>query len=175
MSQVRKDCFYYEGDFIRNILVLRKTGCRKINFDQKLGINNFIGDLQKVIVGLTKQIFTEREAEIRSCFSFKTECHYDELDKHIDDFKWLLSSFLGTEKSGQQSDSAEQKSDNQDFDKDGFLVKNKTGVNLLLWMRFKVMLMNHLPLKVYQKLLKSLNTFICIIFILYIKKIYLRD
>ena len=175
MSQVRKDCFYYEGDFIRNILGLRKTVCRKTNFDQKLGINNFIGDLQKVIVGLAKQIFRERRSRNSILFFFQTECHYDELDKPIDDFKWLLSSFLGTEKSEQQSDSAEQKSDNQDFDKDGFLVENKTGIDLLLWMTFRVMLINHLPLKVYQKLLKSLNTFVCIIFILNIKKNYLSD
>lgn len=82
---------------------------------------------------------------------------------------------MGTEKSEQQSDSAEQKSDNQDFDKDGFLVKNKTGIDLLLWIRFRVMLINHLPLKAHQKLLKSSNTFVCIIFMLYIKKNYLSD
>ena len=35
----------YDGQFRGNFLVVGKTGCGKITFSEKLGINNFFGNL----------------------------------------------------------------------------------------------------------------------------------
>ena len=37
----------YDGQFRGNFLVVDKTGCGKITFSEKLGINNFFGNLVK--------------------------------------------------------------------------------------------------------------------------------
>ena len=37
----------YNGQFYGNILVVGKTGCSKITFQEKLGLNNFFGHIIK--------------------------------------------------------------------------------------------------------------------------------
>ena len=73
ISQFTTDSFV---NYIKlNILVVGKTGCGKIHFLQKLGINEFFGKLVKTewVTGI--EIDEQREAEIQSCFSSKVEFH----------------------------------------------------------------------------------------------------
>ena len=81
----------YDGQFYGNILVLGRTGCGKTTFLEKLGLNNFFGNIIKTewISGI--DIDKKREAEIQSYFSNETEVHVakeqDELDSLIETFK----------------------------------------------------------------------------------------
>ena len=81
----------YNGQFSGNISVVGRTACGKTTFLEKLGLNNFFGNIIKVewISGI--EIDKQWEAEIQSCFSNKTEVHVakeqDELDSLIETFK----------------------------------------------------------------------------------------
>ena len=81
----------YDGQFYGNILVVGRTGCGKTTFLEKLGLNNFFGNIIKTewISGI--DIDKKREAEIQSYFSNETEVHVakeqDELDSLIETFK----------------------------------------------------------------------------------------
>ena len=81
----------YDGQFYGNVLVVGRTGCDKTTFLQKLGLNNFFGNILKTdqISGI--EIDKQREAEIQSYFSNETEVHVakeqDELDSLIETFK----------------------------------------------------------------------------------------
>ena len=81
----------YGGQFYGNILVVGRTGCGKTTFLEKLGLNNFFGNIIKTewISGI--DIDKKREAEIQSYFSNETEVHVakeqDELDSLIETFK----------------------------------------------------------------------------------------
>ena len=81
----------YNGQFYGNLLVVGRTGCGKTTFFEKLGLNNFFGDITKTewINGI--DIDKQRKAEIQSYFSNKTEIHVakeqDELDSLIETFK----------------------------------------------------------------------------------------
>ena len=65
----------YDGQFSSNILVVGRTGCGKTTFLEKLGLNNFFGNIIKTewISGI--DIDKKREAKIQSYFSNKTEGH----------------------------------------------------------------------------------------------------
>ena len=65
----------YDGQFLRNILVVSKTGCWKTYSPQKLGLNKFFGKLIKTECVTGIEIDEQREAEIQSCFSNKFEFH----------------------------------------------------------------------------------------------------
>ena len=81
----------YDGQFYGNILVVGRTGCSKTTFHEKLGLNNFFGDIIKTewISGI--DIDKKRETKIQSYFSNETEVHsakeQDELDSLIETFK----------------------------------------------------------------------------------------
>ena len=81
----------YDEQFYGNILVARRTGCGKKTFLEKLGLNNFFGNIRKTewISGI--DFDKKREAEIQSYFSNETEVHVakeqDELDSLIETFK----------------------------------------------------------------------------------------
>ena len=81
----------YNGEFYGNILVVGRTGCGKTTFLEKLGLNNFFGNMIKTewISGIA--IDKQRETKIQSYFSNKTEVHVakeqDELDSLIETFK----------------------------------------------------------------------------------------
>ena len=81
----------YNGQFSGNILVVGRTGCGRMTFWEKLGLNNFLGKLVKTewISGI--DIDEKREAEIQSSFSNETEVHIakepEELDSLIETFK----------------------------------------------------------------------------------------
>ena len=81
----------YNGQFHGNILVVGRTGYGKTTFLEKLGLNNFFGNIIKTewISGI--DIDKQREAEIQSYFSNETEVHVakeqDELDSLIETFK----------------------------------------------------------------------------------------
>ena len=81
----------YDGQFYGNILLVGRTGCGKTTFLEKLGLNNFFGNIIKTewISGI--DIDKKREAEIQSYFSNETEVHVakeqDELDSLIETFK----------------------------------------------------------------------------------------
>ena len=65
----------YNGKFYDNVLVVGRTGCGKTTFLEKLGLNNFLGDIIKTeqISGIDTD--KKREAEIQSYFSNETEVH----------------------------------------------------------------------------------------------------
>ena len=81
----------YNGQFNGNVLVLGKTGCWKATFLEKLGINNFFGNLVKPewISGIDND--EKRETKIQPCFSNETQIHIakqpDELDSLIETLK----------------------------------------------------------------------------------------
>ena len=81
----------HDGQFYGNVLVVGHTGCGKTIFLEKLGLNNFFGDILKTerISGI--EIDKQREVEIQSFFSNETEVHVakeqDELDSLIETFK----------------------------------------------------------------------------------------
>ena len=84
----------YNGQFYGNILVAGRTGCGKTTFLEKLGLNNFFGNIIKTEWISGPDIDKKREAEIQSYFSNKTEVHaakkQDELDSLIETFKLRL-------------------------------------------------------------------------------------
>ena len=65
----------YNGQFQWHILVVGRTGCDKTTFLEKLGLNNFFGNIMKTewISGI--DIDKWREAEIQSYFSNETEVY----------------------------------------------------------------------------------------------------
>ena len=81
----------YDGQFYGNVLVVSRTWCVKTTFLEKLGLNNFFGNIVKTewISGI--DIDKKRETEIQSYFSNGTEVHIakeqDELDFLIETFK----------------------------------------------------------------------------------------
>ena len=81
----------YDGQFCGNILVVGRTGCGQTTFLDKLGLNNFFGNIIKTewIGGI--DIDKKREAEIQSYLSNEAEVHIakepDELDSLIETFK----------------------------------------------------------------------------------------
>ena len=81
----------YDEQFYGNILVARRTGCGKKTFLEKLGLNNFFGNIRKTewISGI--DFDKKREAGIQSYFSNETEVHVvkeqDELDSLTETFK----------------------------------------------------------------------------------------
>ena len=81
----------YDGQFFGNILVVGRTGCGKTTFLEKLGLNNFFGDVTKTEWISEIDTDKKREAEIQSYFSNETEVHVakeqDELDSLIETFK----------------------------------------------------------------------------------------
>ena len=82
----------YNSQFRGNVLVVGKKGCGKTTFLEKLGINNFFGNLVKTewISGIDND--EKREAKIHSCFSNETGIHIaeepDELDLLLETFKF---------------------------------------------------------------------------------------
>ena len=97
----------YDGQFYGNVLVVGRTGCGKTTFLEKLGINNFFGDIKKTewISGI--DIDKRREAEIKSYFNTEIEVHIakeqDELDSLIETFK-LQSREVSDDRSREESD-----------------------------------------------------------------------
>ena len=79
------------GQFSRNVLAVGKTGCEKTHFLQKLGLNKFFSNSVKTEWVSSTDIDEEREAEMQSCFTNKTEFHSakepDELIDLIEKFK----------------------------------------------------------------------------------------
>ena len=65
----------YNGQFYGNILVVGRTGCGKTIFLDKLGLNNFFGNIIKREWISGNDIDKKRQAEIQSYFSNKTEVH----------------------------------------------------------------------------------------------------
>ena len=74
-----------------NILVVGRTNCGKTKFIEKLGSNNFFGNIIKTGWVSRIVINKKREAEIQSYFKNETEVHIaqdqDKLDSLIDTFK----------------------------------------------------------------------------------------
>ena len=68
----------YNGQFMGNILIVGRTNCGKTMFIEKLGLNNFFGNIVKTewVSGIA--IDKKREAEIQSYFKNETEVHVAE-------------------------------------------------------------------------------------------------
>ena len=82
--------YVYDGTLSENILIVGKTACEKTYFTQKLTLNNAFGELKKVEWVSYMQLNSEREAEIKSCFSCPVEFHYP---KELEKFNDLLEVF----------------------------------------------------------------------------------
>ena len=84
----------YNGQFYGNILVVGRTNCGKTTFIEKLGLNDFFGDIIKTEWMSRIDIDKQREAKIQSYFSNDTEVHIaqeqDKLDSLIEAFKQRL-------------------------------------------------------------------------------------
>ena len=84
----------YNGQFYGNILVVGRTNCGKTTFIEKLGLNDFFGDIIKTEWMSRIDIDKQREAKIQSYFSNDTEIHIaqeqDKLDSLIEAFKQRL-------------------------------------------------------------------------------------
>ena len=65
----------YNGQFLGNILVVGCTSCGKTTFIEKLGLNNFFGNIVKTAWVSGIAIDKKREAEIQSYFKIETEVH----------------------------------------------------------------------------------------------------
>ena len=77
----------YDGHFQGNILVVGKTGCRKMYFLQKLALSKFFGNLVKTEWVSGIELDNQREDEIQSCFSYKVEFYEA---KETDDLSDLI-------------------------------------------------------------------------------------
>ena len=81
----------YNVEFYGNILVVGRTNCGKTTFIEKLGLNNFFGDIIKTEWISGTDIEKQREAEIKAYFKNETEVHIaqeqDKLDSLIETFK----------------------------------------------------------------------------------------
>ena len=117
----------YNGQFYGKILVVGRTGCGKTTFLEKLGLNNFFGNIIKTewISGI--EIDKQTEAEIQPYFRNKTDVHVakeqDELDSLIETFK------LRSRKESNDNDNV-----NNSFG------EKKNWINLFLWTMFLVLL-----------------------------------
>ena len=118
----------YNGQFYGNILVVGRTNCGKTTFIEKLGLNNFFGDIIKTewISGI--DIDKQREAKIQSYFSNDTEVHIaheqEKLDSLIETFK---------QRSHENSDKNNV---------NNYFGENKKLIDLLLWTMFLVLLIS---------------------------------
>ena len=74
----------YNGQFMGNILIVGRTNCGKTMFIEKLGLNNFFGNIVKTewVSGIA--IDKKREAEIQSYFKNETEVHVAEDQDKLD-------------------------------------------------------------------------------------------
>ena len=82
--------YMYDAKFSGNILIVRRKGCRKTYFTQKLATNSFFGQLKKVEWVSYIELKAERKAENESCFSCDVEFHYP---KRLEKFADLLEDF----------------------------------------------------------------------------------
>ena len=90
LKTVAGNDFYLQWQFDGNILEVGHTGCGKTTFLEKLGLNNFFGNIIKTewISGIA--IDKQREAKIQSYFSNKTEVH---VEKEQDELNSLSETF----------------------------------------------------------------------------------
>ena len=118
----------YNGQFYGNILVVGRTNCGKTTFIEKLGLNNFFGDIIKTewISGI--DIDKQREAEIQSYFSNDTEVHIAHEQEKLD-------SFIETFKQRSHENSDKNNVNN-------YFGENKKLIDLLLWTMFLVLLIS---------------------------------
>ena len=74
----------YNGQFMGNILIVGRTNCGKTMFIEKLGLNNFFGNIVKTewVSGIA--IDKKREAEIQFYFKNETEVHVAEDQDKLD-------------------------------------------------------------------------------------------
>ena len=82
--------YVHDAKFSGNVFIVGRTGCRKTYFTQKLAINRFFDQLNKVEWVSYIKLKAEREAEIESCFSCDVEFHYS---KGLEKFADLLKDF----------------------------------------------------------------------------------
>ena len=74
----------YNGQFMGNILIVGRTNCGKTMFIEKLGLNNFFGNIVKTEWVSRIAIDKKREAEIQSYFKNETEVHVAEDQDKLD-------------------------------------------------------------------------------------------
>ena len=83
--------YLYCAKFEGNILVVGRTGCKKITFIQNLGRNKIFSDIKEYQAISKISLSTERENNIRDCFvDQEVEFKYP---KNIEDFDDLLDAW----------------------------------------------------------------------------------
>ena len=97
----------YNGQFSGNILVVGRTNCGKTTFIEKLGLNNFFGQIVKTEWISGKTIDKKREGEIQSYFKNETEVHVAEDE---DELKALIETFK--QRSEENEDNQNNKNNN---------------------------------------------------------------
>ena len=84
--------YVYDVNITGNVLIVRRTGCRKTYFMQKLAVNKFFGNLRRIEWVSHIDLDEEREAEVEYCFSCDVGFHYT---KSIEQFEGTLEVFNG--------------------------------------------------------------------------------
>ena len=84
--------YSYDGQFIRNILVVGRTGCGKTTFIEKLAKNKLFGEQIKDVFWISKIVLShEREEIIRENF-INQELQFS-YPQDIEDFNYLIENF----------------------------------------------------------------------------------
>ena len=106
----------YNGQFSGNILVVGRTNCGKTTFIEKLGLNNFFGEIIKTEWISGKTIDKKREGEIQSYFKNETEVHVAEVE---DELKALIETFK------QRSEENDNNQNNKNYNVNNLFGENK--------------------------------------------------
>ena len=85
--------YSFDGKFERNILIVRRTGCGKTTFIQKLATNNMFGNNIIEVFWVSKIFLNkEREDSIRNSFQDK-KVHFS-YPQDLNDFNYLIENFM---------------------------------------------------------------------------------
>ena len=80
--------YTYNGKFEGNIVVVRRTGCRKTTFAQNLGKNKLFGDIKEVYWISKIELSAETEDGIKDCF--KDQIVNFKYPSSVEDFNDML-------------------------------------------------------------------------------------
>ena len=90
--------YIYNRRFYGNIVIVRRTGCGKTHFMQKLAVNNFFGNLKKVEWVSHLKLDKSREVEIQFSFDCKVEFHYPKNKEYFENLLEQLKLHIQSDK-----------------------------------------------------------------------------
>ena len=96
--------YVYNPNFTGNVLIVRRTGCGKAYFTQKLTLNKFFGELKRAEWVWYINLDEERETEIESFFSSDVGFHYPKSIEQFEDLLEVFKARSGTAKRNNNDD-----------------------------------------------------------------------